>query len=186
MLKSADYIYDNIIIADEINTTKEYCKKAQVGVDLSLKSVYKILTSGIIYKDCSDVSVYDEIMPTQYSMVLNGTTRDMNGWLLPKGTYLLELNEGVNIPGDIACYIIQRSSLNRSGCTIVSSLWDNGYTSRDEEKVNTITVRLNVDTEAGIYIEKNARVAQIIAYSTEDTTLYNGQFQGGLAKSNLL
>lgn len=32
MLKNAQYIYDNIIIADEVNTTKKYCAKAQVGV----------------------------------------------------------------------------------------------------------------------------------------------------------
>lgn len=186
MLKNAEYIYNNIIIADEINTTKQYCKKAQVGVDLSLKRVYGISTPGIIYTDFSDVSVYEEIPPGQLSIPVDRKIRPLNGWFLPKGTYLVELNEGVCIPEDIACYIIQRSSLNRSGCTTVSSLWDNGYTSQDGEQINTITIRLNVDTEKGIYIEKNARIAQLIAYSTEDTTLYNGQFQGGLAKSNLL
>lgn len=186
MLKNAEYIYNNIIIADEINTTKQYCKKAQVGVDLSIKGVWKIDTPGVIYTDFSDVSRYEELPSEQLNIPADREVRPLNGWFLSKGTYLVELNEGVSIPEDVACYIIQRSSLNRSGCTIVSSLWDNGYTSQYKERINTITIRLNVDTEEGIYIEKNARIAQLIAYSTEDTTLYNGQFQGGLAKSNLL
>ena len=48
MLRNADYIYNNVIIADELNTTKKYCKKAQVGVDLSLRSVNKIVSRGCI------------------------------------------------------------------------------------------------------------------------------------------
>lgn len=39
MLKNAEYIYENVIISDENNTTKQYCKKAQVGVDLSVKNI---------------------------------------------------------------------------------------------------------------------------------------------------
>ena len=182
MLKNAQYIYDNIIIADEVQTTKKYCKKAQVGVDLTLKNVYAITTPGVILTDKSVVSEYAKIEAHPVDM----GDWSVHGWRLPRGTYLLELNEGVSIPGDVACYIIQRSSLNRSGCTVVSSLWDNGYTSADENGVNTITIRLNVDTDKDVIIEQNARVVQIIAMSTDEAELYNGQFQGGLLKSNLL
>lgn len=180
MLKNAQYIYDNIIIADEVSTTKKFCKKAQVGVDLSLQAVYRIATPGVIHAEYSKVSEYEEIN-AEWSQ-----GEDAYGWYLSKGTYLLELNEGVKIPEDVACYIIQRSSFNRSGCTVVSSLWDNGFTSADENGVNNITIRLNVDTEQGIWIEKNARVAQIIAVTTDEAEQYNGQFQGGLKQSNML
>lgn len=181
MLKNADYIYDHIIIADGVHTTKEFCKKAQVGVDLSVQKVFKIATTGKIYKDFSDVSQYECVEPQEID-----AEKHLQGWHLPQGTYLLELNEGVQIPEDIACNIIQRSSLSRSGGMVFSGLWDNGYTSADEQGVNAITVRLNVDTPLGLILEKNARVAQIIAFSTEQTNLYNGQFQGGALKSNLL
>lgn len=183
MLKSADYIYDNIIIADEVNTSKAFCKKAQVGVDLSVRKVFKIKTAGKIYRAFSDVSQYEEV-ELQNIGEIDG--EELVGWNLPQGTYLLELNEGVNIPEDIACHIIQRSSLSRSGGMVFSGLWDNGYTSASDEGVNAITVRLNIDTPLGLILEKNARVAQIIAFSTEKTDLYNGQFQGGLLKSNLV
>ena len=174
MLRNAEYIYDNIIIADEIHTTKAFCKKAQVGVDLSLRNVYNIVTPGHISKDKSKVSEYSPIPPSE------------EGWFLPQGSYIAELNEGVRIPETESCIIIQRSSLNRSGCTIISSLWDNGYTSQNGEVINSITVRLNVDTPMGVYIDKDTRVAQIIAMTTEEAALYNGQFQGGLHQSNKL
>ena len=181
MLRNADYIYNNVIIADELNTTKKYCKKAQVGVDLSLRSVNKIVSRGCIYTDKSYVSKYEDI-PVQ-SII--GSDRDYEGWFLPKGTYIILLNEGCNFGPNDTGLIILRSSLNRCGVSIQSAVWDPGYNSVNGERVLPMSVRLTVDTDEGIYIEKNARVAQLLVFQNEDATLYNGQFQGGNLQSKL-
>ena len=126
-IKNSDYIYNNVIIEDGVNTTKEFCKKAQVGVDLTLKNVYKLKTPGFVSKDKSYVSEYKLIPFDDYTY----KGKDFVGWKLKKGTYIIELNEGIELGPNDTAYIIQRSSLNRSGVTTVSSLWDPGFTTRD-------------------------------------------------------
>lgn len=181
MLRNAEYIYENVIISDEVNTTKKYCKKAQVGVDCSLAEVYKIVKPGFIYKDKSHVAEYELIEKTK---VATGE-KIFAGWYLPKGSYMICLNEGCQFGSNDTGYLVQRSSFNRSGCTTVSSVWDPGYTSREGDKVSKMSIRLNVDTDQGIYIEENTRIAQLLVFENESTTEYNGQFQGGSLRSKL-
>lgn len=138
---------------------------------------------GIVLKDKTYVPEYVEIPPEDITI----GNKDLNfeGWALKRGSYIIELNEGVRLGPNDTCYIIMRSSLNRSGATICSAVWDPEFTSEKGGDVNTITVRLNVDVPV-FYLEKNARVAQILCWENEDTVGYDGQFQGGLKKSNLL
>lgn len=179
MLRNANYIYENNIIADEINTTKKYCKKAQVGVDCTAKDIYILDTKcGIIYQDKS-------IVPEYTKVELENLGDGKLGWKLPKGTYIVTLNEGVKFgPNDTGLFI-QRSSLNRSGVTVISSVWDPGFTTQDGKGINAPTLRLSVEDSLGIMIEENARIAQLIIFENEDTTQYDGQFQGGRIKSKL-
>lgn len=176
MLKNANYIYENNIIADEVNTTKQYCKKAQVGVDVTAKSILDIEGTGQILADKTIVPDYAPILKQNY----NGR----RGWLLSKGTYIVNLNEGVQFGPQDTGMFIQRSSLNRSGCTVVSSVWDPGFTTREGNIVNAPTLRLVVSAD-NIFIEENARIAQLIIFENEVTELYDGQFQGGKTKSKL-
>ena len=83
-------------------------------------------------------------------------------------------------------YIIQRSSLNRNNAETVSSLWDPGFTTAQEQVVNTITIRLIVENEAGLFLEKDARVAQLLVFNSEDAEQYDGQYQGGRKDSKLI
>ena len=177
MLKNADYIYNNIIISDEVNTTKKYCKKAQVGVDLSVKNLYYIDGAGTVTKRKSFIPNYEIVDKQKFG--------DTVGWLLMPGTYICELNEGVSFGNNDTGYIIMRSSLNRSGVTIQSAVWDPGFTTRDGDKVNTMNIRLTVDNPHGFCLEENARVAQLLIFENETSELYNGQFQGGLTQSRL-
>lgn len=183
MLRNADYIYNNILRADEINSTLKYCKKAQVGVDLSVRNFRKLSTPGIILRAKSIVSETDLIEKNVFTGVYEKAFR---GWYLVPGTYILELNEGCWFGPRDTGLVVLRSSFNRSGCTIVSAVWDPGYTSVSGDIINTMSVRFNVDGDYGIYIEENARVAQLIVFENEDTSLYNGQFQGGLTSSKLV
>lgn len=184
MLRSADYIYDNVVIADEKNTTKQFCKKAQVGVDFSVARVYKIITPGIIRKSHSKVSQYEEIKPSRIDELF--PEEEFIGWFLPKGTYLIEPNEGVQLGPNDTGYFIQRSSFNRSGASVISSVFDPGYTTASKDGIGTFTLRMNVDNENGVYFEKNTRVAQMLVFENEDTELYDGQFQNGRTTSKLL
>ncbi len=79
MLKNADYIYDNIIIADEKNTTKKYCKKT-TGVDLSVKDFYEIVTPGIILQDKTKVGKYARVDKGWFPAIhVPGAIRDFDG-----------------------------------------------------------------------------------------------------------
>ena len=106
MLRNAEYIYDNIIIADEVNTTKQYCKKAQVGVDLSLRKVCKITTPGVVLKSKTFASEQEEL--PKISFQLPDSQESVKGWFIPKGSYIIHLNEGCNFGINDTGYIILR------------------------------------------------------------------------------
>ena len=79
-------------------------------------------------------------------------------------------------------YIIMRSSLNRCGITIHSAVWDPGFSSGE----NKITIRMTVENPHGFFLEKDARVAQLLIFENEPTELYDGQFQNGRITSKLV
>lgn len=183
MLKNADYIYDNIIIADEKNTTKKYCKKT-TGVDLSVKDFYEIITPGVILQSRTKVGRYERVDKGYFTPLHDvGVDEAFDGWYLPKGTYICELNEGCRFGENDVGYIILRSSLNRNGVSLVSAVWDSSFTTQnDEGEIFGMSVRLIVDCEEGIYIEENARVGQLLVFEApEGAKQYGGeghQFQG--------
>ena len=180
MLRNADYIYNNIIISDEVNTTKKYCKKAQVGVDLSVKNIINIAGSGLVTTGTSHIAPYQ----VREKATFEYGGKEYVGWVLPRGTYICELNEGCEFGSTDTGLIIMRSSLNRNGTTIQSAVWDPGFTTRDGDKVNTMSIRLTVDADQ-FCLEENARVAQLLIFENEAATLYNGQFQNGSVVSKL-
>ena len=57
MLHNAQYIENNNIIADGVNS-KVLGKKAQVGFDLSVKNIYDITTAGFVSKSKTYVGEY--------------------------------------------------------------------------------------------------------------------------------
>lgn len=184
MLRNANYIYDNIIIADEINTTKKYCKKAQVGVDLSIREVRNFTGRGATLKNKTYASPTEPL--GTYGLYQDDEGNTYNGYILRKGTYIIELNEGCRFGPNDTGYIILRSSLNRSGVSISSAVWDPGYTSQREDGIYPMSIRMTVENENGFFLEENARVAQLIVFESEDTTLYDGQWQGGQKVSKLV
>lgn len=181
MLKTADYIFDHIIIADEKNTTKAYCKKA-TGVDVSLREVYRIMSAGEVYRDRTIVADYLKEEPRSYQ----GKAGVAEGWFLPQGTYIAILNEGFSFGTRDVGYIIPRSSLNRSGVSLQSALWDPSFTTRTPNgDILPGSVRITVDSPTGIFIEKNARIGQLIVWEIEEGAVqYAGQFQYGTLQSH--
>ena len=102
-----------------------FSKPAQVGIDLSVKEIYKInnLTKfgdnnvGIIPVGGSTrILEYTKIGPNYH-----------NDYYLEPDYYQVFFNEGCKIPNDRVGFIVQRSSLLRNGGLIHSSIFDPGF-----------------------------------------------------------
>jgi len=148
-------------------------KPAQVGFDLSLKAVQKIGNKisadvyhadgkiGKVLKDKTELTTYKPIE----SIKLDGC----EGWLLYEGVYDITFNEGCTIPNNRVAFIKQRSSLYRNGAIINSPVFDPGFKT---ENMGTLLYVFEP-----IFIEKDARVAQIYFYECTPTEMYDGQWQ---------
>jgi deoxycytidine triphosphate deaminase len=146
-------------------------KPAQVGFDLTLKQVNIIGSRivageiGKILKDKTELTTYKPYDLTN----LDGVT----GWLLYPGTYDITFNEGCKLPADRVAFIKQRSSLYRNGAIINSPVFDPNF---ETDFMGTLMY-----VHETIFIEENARVAQIYFYEctpVPEDQLYRGQWQG--------
>jgi dUTP pyrophosphatase len=157
-------------------------KPAQVGYDLSLKAVQKIGNKiggaynlsnnskiGKVLKDKTELTTYTPLE----SINLDG----VNGWLLYEGVYDITFHEGCKIPDNRVAFIKQRSSLYRNGAIINSPVFDPGF-----ETQNMGTLLYVYET---IFIEKDARVAQIYFHECNTAEKYNGQWQNDKQRSSL-
>jgi deoxycytidine triphosphate deaminase len=155
-------------------------KPAQVGYDLSLKAVQKIGNKigynvfkdgqiGKVLKDKTVLTTYLSIDP----IMLEGN----KGWLLHDGVYDITFNEGCKIPDNRVAFIKQRSSLYRNGATINSPVFDPGF---ETEFMGTLLY-----VHEPLFIELNARVAQIYFHECSGAELYNGQWQNDKQRNSL-
>lgn len=91
---------------------------------------------------------------------------------LKPGAYKVIFNEVVKIPPNYIAIGLPRSSLLRSGATIICGLWDPGYYGRSE-------ALLLVFNSMGLRIYRNARVAQLVMIKVVGATkVYKGRYQG--------
>ena len=155
-------------------------KPAQVGYDLSLKSVQKIGNRiggnmfregkiGKVLKSKTELTTYTSIEPIK----LDGD----EGWLLHDGIYDITFNEGCKIPENRVAFIKQRSSLYRNGAIINSPVFDPGF---ETEFMGTLLYVFEP-----LFIEKDARVAQIYFHECNGAELYNGQWQNDKQRNSL-
>jgi deoxycytidine triphosphate deaminase len=155
-------------------------KPAQVGYDLSLKSVQKIGNRiggnmfregkiGKVLKSKTELTTYTPIE----SIKLDGD----EGWLLHDGIYDITFNEGCKIPENRVAFIKQRSSLYRNGAIINSPVFDPGF---ETEFMGTLLYVFEP-----LFIEKDARVAQIYFHECNGAELYNGQWQNDKQRNSL-
>ena len=158
-------------------------KPAQVGYDLSIKSVQKVGNKigggvynlskgskiGKVLKDKTELTTYTPLN----TIKLDGA----EGWLLYEGIYDITFHEGCKIPNNRVAFIKQRSSLYRNGAIINSPVFDPGF-----ETENMGTILYVYET---IFIEQDARVAQIYFHKCETAEEYNGQWQNDKQRSSL-
>jgi deoxycytidine triphosphate deaminase len=145
-------------------------KPSQVGFDLTLKQVNKVGSPeiGMVPKRIGKV-LKDKTELTDYTPYPLMNLDGVSGWLLYKGVYDITFNEGCKLPDNRVAFIKQRSSLYRNGTIINSPVFDPGF---ETEFMGTLMY-----VHETLFIEENARVAQIYFHECESAELYNGQWQ---------
>ena len=155
-------------------------KPAQVGYDITLKEVnkignrigYNVFKEGRLGKVLKDKTVL-----TTYTFQNTIMLEGVEGWLLHEGVYDITFNEGCKIPDNRVAFIKQRSSLYRNGAIINSPVFDPGF---ETQNMGTLLY-----VHEPIFIEKDARVAQIYFHECNGAELYNGQWQNDKQRSSL-
>ena len=163
MLNSNQIIEEGLLKLDEAKG-----KPAQVGFDVTLKAVNKI---GLLETGAGNIGkvLRSKTELTTYTPVDTLKLDEVEGWLLYPGTYDVTFWEGCKIPNNRVAFIKQRSSLWRNGALINSPVFDPGF-----QTDSMGTIMLVTET---IFIEKDARVAQIYFHECEPAEEYNGQWQ---------
>ena len=158
MLNNADQV-------EQLLQTNDKGAKAQVGYDLTLKSIKRIL-GGVVTTDKTQVTPYAEervsvtVIDDKHMLVYN---------LMP-GSYSLTFEQGIKLPSNKTAFIRHRSSILRCGAIITSGVYDPSFYVDEMGAVLIAT--------QPITIEKGARVAQIIVFDNNDAEAYNGQWLG--------
>jgi len=156
MLNANEILEEGLIYLDNAKG-----KPAQVGYDLSLLSVASLDGDGKVLISGTEVN---NLTPVA-SISLHNTL----GYLLEPGTYDVTMHEGCRIPANRTAMVRQRSSLLRNGAIIASSIFDPGFNTDNIGTVMIVTKR--------IFIEQDARVAQMYFHENNEGEVYDGQFQ---------
>lgn len=148
-----------------LTTPFSYHKINQVGVDLSVCKIEKILGGIQVLREKTVV------LPEHFQTIALQNIEGRKMWRLTPGAYALTFNEGVIIPPNATGFITSRSSIYRGGAKINSPIWDPGF---QTDQMGT-TMFVFADT---IFIEEHARVCQFYMVANPTISeLYNGQFQ---------
>jgi deoxycytidine triphosphate deaminase len=154
-----------------VKTTNSKGKPAQVGYDLSAKSINAIGKDQLI-KPAIGMVLKDKTILNNYTPVPLTKIDGVEGWLLYSGAYDITFHEGCKIASNRVGMIRQRSSLLRNGAIIASSIFDPGF---ETDNMGTIMI-----VTATIFIEQDARVGQMYFHEcavVAEENLYSGQFQ---------
>lgn len=133
------------------------------GFDLSVAEIGRFAGGGAIGRSNASRSLPD-VQPLPF---------DSTGWLdLGAGPYQIVFNETVDLPNDHMALGRPRSSLCRIGATLSTAVWDAGYTGRS-------TALLIVENSAGIRVERDARLLQLVFFTLNAPTArgYDGAYQ---------
>ncbi|HEV2527797.1 MAG TPA: deoxyuridine 5'-triphosphate nucleotidohydrolase [Thermomicrobiales bacterium] len=134
------------------------------GFDLTLARIGKLVGPGVLPADSGGRQ-----LPTIEDIPLPGDGSVVH---LEPGPYQIGFNEVVRMPLGTMALGRARSSLNRSGVTIHTAVWDAGYVGRS-------TALLSVLNPAGFAVGRDARVLQLIFFdlSHDASAGYSGAYQ---------
>ena len=133
------------------------------GFDLTLRELSRIRGAGVLPADSAG-RVLPELDPVE--LPTDGVVT------LAPGPYQIGFNETVRVPNGAMALGRARSSLNRSGVTIHTAVWDAGYEGRS-------TALLSVLNPAGFAVGRNARVLQLVFFDLSEGVVrgYSGRYQ---------
>lgn len=133
------------------------------GVDLTIGEVALLSGAGQL-----GISNAQRRLPQTSPLVFDGL-----GYLeLPPGIFLVTYREAVHLPRDLMALGFPRSSLVRCGATLLTAVWDAGYSGRSQST-------LVVYNPAGLRLQRGARVLQLVFLRlSSQTEGYRGMFQG--------
>ena len=121
------------------------------GVDLTLQSVASYAGVG-----AADFSNAKRVAAATESLQFD----DEGGLHLEPGAYLVQFNEVVHLPLDLAALGRTRSSLLRSGVALHTAVWDAGYSGRSQSL-------LTVYNPSGFDVYRDARIMQLVFFALE-------------------
>lgn len=161
--------YNSDQVLDKIIDSKRLAKKAQVGVDLTVRKFLKIFPKGVITLDENS-----KIQNFEYIDV----PMDEEGYfyLEPNSCYQVCYDQGlITLKENEWARITVRSSLNRVGVQEYSAIFDPGYGIDEENGIGTAIYT----SQHPIKIHQHARIAQIQIFENYPSSeLYNGRWQG--------
>jgi deoxycytidine triphosphate deaminase len=134
------------------------------GIDIDANRIYElefdsppIIMNSDSYKPKPKLLAKENIIPL------------VQGWKLQKGkAYTFESSFNINLPMFLSGEVVGRSTLNRHGVFIRSSWFDSGFKG---------TIGATIYCFNDIWIQENARIAQVIVRMSETYNNYNGQYQ---------
>ena len=132
------------------------------GFDLSLSKVLAYEGGGSV-----DFSNEERVIAETRPLKPDG-----EGWYsLGQGCYMLVYNEVVKMPLDVVAIARSRSTMLRNGASMETAVWDPGYQGRSSSL-------LVVHTPHGIRLKQDARVAQLVFFTTGEVEEgYSGIYQ---------
>jgi dUTP pyrophosphatase len=147
------------LITDYIDLEKQL---QPAGFDLSLKEIHAYWGRGAIDFDNRE----RKLAPTRQ------LKPGADGWYtLPEGCYMIIYNEAVKMPLNVVALARSRSTVLRNAAAIETAVWDPGYQGRSSSL-------LVVHNPHGIRLKQDARVAQLVFYSTDEVEKgYSGVYQ---------
>lgn len=153
-----------------ITKVKESCIQ-QIGIDLELIKVSKVVGVGVVLKDQPPIlPTYEEIATEKNEVLSKLLGKDCEGWLLQPGYYEIMLNQGCKLPRNRTMKLRERSTICRTSANIITGLYDPGF--------ETDNIGAFMLVHKTIFIEKDSRVCQ--AYITKSNMVeksYEGQYQ---------
>lgn len=174
MIRNAQYVLQYIIDPNEL------AKPAQVGVDLTVNRISKIISDnkgegGRIYNDVTADRAGIKARFAKYEeCALEQSEHDgemIDTYILEPGVYSIEFDQGLsNLSAEDTAFIVQRSTLGRNGAMIRSSVYDPGF--------GTPAMGAILYVFQPIHIERHARVAQIVLHQNYVAEEYSGSYQG--------
>lgn len=138
------------------------------GIDLTAGDIFEFEAAGAL-----DFSNKERLIPQGKEIQPKKKfAEDKFGWWdLKKGAYKVKTNETLNIPKGLVAMAFTRTSLLRAGAFTGHGVWDAGFSGKSE-------FLLAVDNPFGLKLKQNARVAQVVFFTIDETQhSYNGIYQ---------